>query len=311
VDEQVFDVSGVPLLVRAPDPARASFVTANLVGFPKIGTRAVVSISVVTEPGTTPGRAPDDELLGMRFWRDGVGIVASSHDLVLQVTGDAAVAHLPDAGDGEQLENLASLAFTWLLGPHSRYVVHGGALACGDRAVLVLGHTGAGKSTLAAAALDGGWSVLADDQVVLDASGAPDVPVVVHGLHRSPAIPRELGGVHAAGGVALGDPRDRAELPREVLARGGVPLAGVVVVTHSERDDGELEPTTASHVFPLVLQSFAGSAETRLRARFFPVAGRLARLPTFALAHARETSRRRSRAAAHLQSVFESLSDSR
>jgi hypothetical protein len=310
VDEQVFDVGGVPLLVRAPDAARARLVTSDLGGFPATDARPVVSISVVTARGETPGRPFDDEFRGLRFWLDGDGIVvASSGALVLRAAGDAAIAHLPDVGDGDLLQDVTSLALTWLLGAHARFVLHGGALACDDRAVLVLGNTGSGKSTLAAAALDAGWAVLADDQVVLDASGPPGAPDVVHGLHRSPAIPREIGGAHAAAGIALGDPRDRAELPRAVLAGGGVPVAGVVLVTHSELDTGELVPAPASTVFPLALQSFPGSAEARLRARFFPVAGRLSRLPAFTLAHATVASRRRARAAAHLQSVFESLSD--
>jgi hypothetical protein len=311
VDEQVFDIAGVPLLVRAPDAALASLVSANLGGFPTTAAPPAVSISVVTDRGTAPRRAPDDELLGMRFWLDRDAVVASSRELVLRAGGDAAIAHLPDVGDGEHLRDLTSLALTWLLGPHSRFVLHGGALACDDRAVLVLGRTGSGKSTLAAAALDAGWAVLADDQVVLDASGSPGHPEVVHGLHRSPAIPRELGGAHAAGGVALGDLRDRAELPRDVLAAGGVPVAGVVLVTLSQLDDGELEPAGASTVFPLALQSFPGSAEAPLRAAFFPVAGRLARLPSFTLGHARVASRRRACAVAHLESVFAAISDAR
>jgi hypothetical protein len=142
--------------------------------------------------------------------------------------------------------------------------------------------------------------------VVLDASGTA---IVAHGLHRAPAIPREIGGASAAAGVALGDPRDRAELPRGVLAAGGVPVVAVVLVSHSELDDGELDRTTASTVFPLAVQSFPGSAETRLRTAFFPVAGRLSRMPSFTLRHARDASRRRARAVAHLESVFAAVSD--
>jgi hypothetical protein len=307
VDEQVVDVGGVPLLVRAPDPALARLVTANLAGFPATEVDPVVSISVVTELGVAPARPADEELLGMRFWLEDDGIVASSRGLVIRAAGDEAVAHVPDAGDGDQLEDLASLALAWLLAPHARFVLHGGALARDDHAVVVLGHTGAGKSTLAAAALEAGWRVLADDQVVLDASGTA---VVVHGLHPSPAIPREIGGTYAATGVALGDPRDRAELPRTVLAAGGVPVAGMVLVSHSDRDDGELDPAPASTVFPLALQSFPGSAETRLRTLFFPVAGALSRLPAFTLRHARTASRRRACAVAHLESVCTALSES-
>ena len=304
--EQVFDVGGVPVHVRAPDPALVGLVTANLGGFPETDAHPVVSISVVTERGAAPERPVDDELLGIRFWFDDDGIVVSYGDLVFEAAGDVAVAHLPDAGDGEHLEDLTGLALTWLLGGHRRFVLHGGALARDDRGVVVFGRTGSGKSTLAAAALEAGWHVLADDQVVLDASATP---FVVHGLHQSPAIPREIGGGVAASGIALGDLRDRARLPRAVLAAGGVPVTGVVLVAHSELDDGELDPAIASTVFSVALQSFPGSSDPSLRARYFPVAGALSRLPAFTLRHARTASCRRERAVAHLASVFEALSD--
>jgi hypothetical protein len=111
----------------------------------------------------------------------------------------------------------------------------------------------------------------------------------------------------AASGAALGDPRDRAQLPRSVLASGGVPLAATVVVTHSTRPDGHLTPAPASALFPELLQAFPGSSVARLRAAFFPVAGALARQPGFTLGHAPDVSRRRECAARQLDALLESL----
>lgn len=304
--EQIVDVCGVPLLVRAPDPNLVGRVTANLRGFPETDARPVVSIAVVREAATPPDRPADDELVGVRFWSDDDGMVVAARELVLRATGDRVVAHLPTELDGELLENLTSLALAWLLGPRDRFVLHGCALARDGRAVLVLGHTGSGKSTLAASCLEAGWQVLADDQVVLDATGPR---LVVHGLHQQPAVPREIGGTLAAAGSVLGDPRDRAQLPREVLASGGSPVVGVVLVTHSALDDGEVSPAVASTVFALLLQSFAGTIDPRLRTAFFPVAGELARLPSFTLGHARVPSARRACAVEHLETVLRAIDE--
>jgi hypothetical protein len=305
VFEQVFDVAGVPVLVRAPDEALARPVVGNLAGFPAIDVAPVASIAVVRERAARPDRPADDQWRQIRFWLEDDGVVATYRDLLVRAAGTSAVAHVPDEQDREVLEDLAALGVTWLLAPHGRFILHGGALARDDRAVLVIGNTGAGKSTLAAAALEAGWPVLADDQVVLDASATP---FFVHGLHQEPAVPREIGGPVAASGMVLGDLRDRARLPRSVLAAGGVPVVGVVLVNHSDVADGALEAAPTSTVFPQVLQSFPGTAASHLRAAFFPIAGALARLPGFTLGHARTPSLRRARAIDHLEQVFEALS---
>jgi hypothetical protein len=105
----------------------------------------------------------------------------------------------------------------------------------------------------------------------------------------------------------LGDPRDRAELPRAVLSTGHAPVVGIVVVAHSEHDDGDLRARPGTTVFPLLLQSFAGTTDPRLREQFFPAAGRLARLPAFELGHARDASVRRARALHHLDAALEAV----
>jgi hypothetical protein len=301
VIEHVVDVCGVPLLVRAPDPSLARLVTANLRGFPETDARPVVSISIDRERALPPERPPDDVLLGVGFWQDHEGMVVASGQLVVRAQGDHVVAHLPAARDGARLEDLSCMALAWLLGPRARFVLHGGALARGGRAVIVLGHTGSGKSTLAAACLEAGWQVLADDQVVVDASGSP---LVVHGLHQSPAVPREIGGTFAMTGIALGDPRDRAQLSRDVLSAGGVPVVGVVLITHSELTGGHVGPAAASTVFPLLLQSFAGTIDPRLRTVFFPVAGDLTRLPGFTVGLSSAASVRRACAVEAVETVL-------
>ena len=84
-------------------------------------------------------------------------------------------------------------------------------------------------------------------------------------------------------------------------------MVGVVLVTHSALTDGRVEPGGASTIFSLLLQSFAGTIDPRLRRAFFPVAGDLARLPGFTLGHARTASVRRARAVEHLETVLRAI----
>jgi hypothetical protein len=116
-------------------------------------------------------------------------------------------------------------------------------------------------------------------------------------------VPLEIGGPIAGSGTALGDPRARAELPRDVLASGAAAVTAVVLVTHDD-GDGALLPAAASTVLPLLLQSFGATIDPRRRAAFFPVAARLARLPTWELAHARDARSRRARAVELLDDVL-------
>ena len=293
MDERTVDVAGIPVRLRAPDPGRAASLAANLVGFPETDAEPCTTLTVVAAPpgpaDAAPSRPPDDELLGMRFWRTEVGMAVVTGDLVLHARGAAIVAYQPDPADGFWLEELVAFALAWVLGAHARFVLHAAAVARDDRALLVLGHTGAGKSTLSGACLEAGWQLLGDDQVVIDAS---TTPVAVHGFHHSPAVPREIGGAVAGGGAVLGDPRDRAELPRAVLSSGGVPVVAVVLAGHSDVAAGELVPAAATSVFPLLLQSFPATVDPELRAAFFPVAGDLTRLPCFDLRHAYGPARR-------------------
>lgn len=298
--DRIVDIAGVPVRFRATDAEREALLTAKLRGFADSDASPVASLCIDAERAEVPSSTPDDELFAIRFWAIDDGMIVATDDFLLRAEGEHAVAHLPDVSAGDPIEGFSGLALTWLLAPHARFVLHGAAVARGDHGIVLLGHTGAGKSTAAAAALEAGWRVLADDEIVIDAS---QDELRVHGFHRAPAVPLEIGGPVADSGRALGDPRARAELPRDVLASGPAVVTAVVVLTHHD-GEGALEPSAASTVLPLLLQSFGATIDPRRRAAFFPVAAQLARLPTFELAHARDPSSRRERAVEHLEQVL-------
>jgi hypothetical protein len=65
---------------------------------------------------------------------------------------------------------LHTLEILWEVLPAHLAVVHGSAVAWGDRAVLVLGGSGSGKTTAALALLEQGWTPLSDDLTIVDMS---------------------------------------------------------------------------------------------------------------------------------------------
>ena len=66
---------------------------------------------------------------------------------------------------------LLGSCFGAMLHQRGTLVLHGCAVKVGDACLVVAGHTGAGKSTVAAAFLQRGHPVLADDVVAVDAAG--------------------------------------------------------------------------------------------------------------------------------------------
>src|SRR5207245_2287338 len=78
---------------------------------------------------------------------------------------------------------------THLLALHDLFVLHAGAIQQDDRAVLVLGGTGTGKSTIVASAASAGWRALADDLVIVRiGSHGPEVT----GIPKPLSVPDDV-----------------------------------------------------------------------------------------------------------------------
>jgi hypothetical protein len=311
---EVVDVAGVPVGLRASDEVRGRSLRATLEGFDTTRADALVTIAVDAERVAPPDAEPQSQLYHIKYWEaPGDAVVGGSAGLLLFVDGSESRAHLPDLAALTDFEGCVFLPLTWLLARHARFVLHGAAVERDGVAFLVLGHSGMGKSTLAAAALEAGWRVLADDVVIVRAEDTGSAPerassFRIHGVHRTPAFPIEIGGPLTESATPLGDVRDRAELPRHVLTGGEHDLAGVVLLAHSEHDEGSLTRASGARVLPLLLQSFAGSIDRQLRTQFFATAGALSRLPVWELGHAADASRRREQAVLHLDRCVRELS---
>jgi hypothetical protein len=294
----------VPIALEASDIARGRSLQGSFDPFDQTDAPATAAITVDADAAVPPTRQARSELLHIKFWDEPDGIVVATPGLVITVTGSRAEAHLPDLAAIPDLEGCVYLPLTWLLARHNRFVLHGAGIVRDGRALLLLGQSGAGKSTLAVAALEAGWQALADDVVIVDASRDG---FRIHGVHRTPAVPTEIGGPLAASARRLDDPRDRAALSRDVLTSGGYPLAGVVLITHADATEGSLREAGGHQALPMLLQSFAGSIDPKLRTAYFARAAAMSRLPVWQLGHAADPALRRERAAHHLDQCAANL----
>ena len=108
-------------------------------------------------------------------WIDDLELVVH-HDLGAVARVDDAsltIGCAPDLDDRSRaIRQLLFSALSWWFERQGRLLLHGAMIARGTDAALILGDTGAGKSTAAYAGLRAGWDLCSDDLVVVDASGS-------------------------------------------------------------------------------------------------------------------------------------------
>jgi hypothetical protein len=306
VPARVVDIAGVPIVLRATDDERGAILDTLATGFVATMASGVATLSVDAVPTPSPTEVAHSELFGVRFWQTGTGCVIAGRSMVIDISDSASHAHLPDLDDALLLEGCGYLPLGWMLAGHRRFMVHGAAVERDGTALLLLGNSGAGKSTLAAAALDAGWRALSDDLTILEPTGAGSL---LHGVHKAPAIPAEIGGQLVERATHLGDPRERVGLAPDVLTQGGHRIGGVLLIVHADSPSGSLRALRGHEVLPLLMQSFAGSVEPARRAAFFSTATQVCRLPLWELGHSTDPAVRRARAAHHLDVIASALID--
>jgi hypothetical protein len=289
----VVDLGDLPVALRAVDRERAAAITRLLGGLDGRSEPPQATISYQRRRPATPRRRPSHAYEGIRVWH-------RDDELVVQFDGEPAGARVTTdsawiGGPTDDLDRVFRQLFhftvTHLLAHHERYVLHAaGVVAADGKAYLVVGGTGQGKSTLSLAAIASGWGLLADDLVVIRRH---EGGLEAQGIARSVAVPGDLGAVlPGAAPPVRDDARGRWDLGVDHLTSGWFPVAGVIVVGHSESADGELESLTGEPTLYRVLGAFSSATDPRLLTRFFPIGGALSRLPSWRLGHGVDTATR-------------------
>ncbi len=308
----VIDLSGVPVLLRADDPARADAVASLFrhapvaPGAAPLGCVEFTAESLVPPPSpattTTKYAALWHTAPGTLWIRSEAGLVARCDDGAVAVGGSAP-------GLAREFRFVCLMALTHLLAGHGLYLLHGGAVVLDGRAVVVLGDTGTGKSTLAYAAHLRAWPVLADDAVLVR---------LVDGIAQASGLPRPIsvGADVVVDAIPGGRPvpddvRTRTELPAGTLATTTNPVAALLVMTGVDPRGPGIDPMRGPDVLRRVLQASTSLADPARRPELFAMAGALARLPTWSVRHGSDPGRALDDANVNLDALTDRLRGAR
>jgi hypothetical protein len=294
-------IGGVPVHLHAPEQPCALAMAELLAGLVLTGDEPQCSLTFELGEASVPARSADDELVDGETWQSGTefafrhssGLVAVADSTTARISGFAAGLRWP-------FRRLFHPTLAHLLAHRGRYVLHAAAVVYDDDAILVLGDTGRGKSTVAMAALRAGHEVLGDDLVVL--VPLDDGSYELIGVPRPMAVPGDVAATGGGSAVA-GDPRSRVEIPPATLSTAGYPLRSVVVSDHAARSEATIEPVGSALVMGALLGAFTATRNPVLRSSFFPHASILSRLPAWRLRLVRDADVRLAAAAAALDDV--------
>jgi hypothetical protein len=286
------DAGGLILRVEADTDTDAELVR-RVVGAAITDAPPHAVLKIGAEAPTLPSRPPDFAGPYGNHWDDGTTHwFAHDWGLAARVTAGEAVLGGDAAGYRRWVAVRNSMLFVLarLLLAQDRFLLHGAAVRRDERALLVVGESGAGKSSLAYAAHLAGWQVLGDDMVAVEAAGG----LHVRGIPRVPTLPGDVA-AGTAGEPLPHDPRRRLELPDFALDRRDAPITGVLICRHDD-GAGRLAVTAATEAVEALVPAFVLSALPRPVTRWFPLATRLARGPTFWFGHAADDGTRLVRA---------------
>lgn len=281
--ERTVDVAGVPVRFESSDRERQRAVDAALAGLRPADGRAVFTVGFGPEARLQPERPWDHVDGDVRAWWEGDDLLILAHrELSARVTSDAAVI-----GGGGNLargfRQLLPYVLTHLLAGTERFLVHAGAIECDGRALVVLGGSGSGKSSLVAGARRAGWRALGDDLAVLTGGDDPRVRAIGKLIAVPPDVVAACG---FAGRPLDGDPRGRWVMPADADT-GWYPVSGAVLSAHGDDPAPSLEPLPSDELVRWLLFSFLASRQpTRLR-QFLPVAAAVTRRRGWTFRHGR------------------------
>ncbi|MGD2051012.1 MAG: hypothetical protein PVI35_00930 [Acidimicrobiia bacterium] len=282
LEGRTIGIAGLPTLFTGATEDRAAAMASMLGHEPPADADPVLWVTFGTTPPAIPPGAPDQIHDDLEVWTRPDGLWLRQRDgVTARVVGDVAEIGGPVTNSWFVFRRVFLWVMGHLLAARDRYLLHAAAVGREGAALLVLGASGQGKSTVCYAALDDGWRILSDDHVAIRMSPAgPEVS----GIPKPPAVPGELvDGTPHPGREMVGDPRRRFELGAEVTGRGFFPVAATVLPHHHDQPGGVVtrgEPGTALQT---IVGSCAVATDRPTLARLFPLASAIGRLPVYRL----------------------------
>ncbi len=287
------DAGGLRLRLETASADDAELVK-RVIGTATTDAAPHATLRFEAEAPAVPSRPPDFAGPYGNHWDDGTTHwFAHDWGFAVVVTKDTAVLGGSASGYRRWVAVRNSMLFVLarLLLGQERFLLHAAAVRRDTEALLVVGDSGAGKSSLAYAAHLAGWHVLGDDMVAVEATAGT---LLARGIPRVPTLPGDV--ADGVRGEALpNDPRARLELVELELDRRAAPIAGVLICRH-DTGVGHLAPASATEAVEALVPALVLSALPRPVTRWFPLAARLARGPAFWFGHAADERQRLARA---------------
>jgi hypothetical protein len=308
---RVVAIAGMPVRISAGDERRRATLDQLLGRCVPTELAPVIEISWTADPVPAPRvpvQQPDEDHGDVVVWFGDDAVVTRHTSGLVAVGTSAGVViggPLPATEPDRAVRRTMQHPLVEAAARHGRHTFHGAVLVRAGQAVLAVGGTGAGKSTLAYAAQRGGWDVLTDDVAMVSHDPGSPTGIVAGGLSKPLNVPADVLGVLPPGARALvDDDRRRWVVDLGVPATGGqVPVAGVLVLGHGSGSGNLAEhPGGADSLAFLVDALTMAGSPSRLRAAF-GVATRLASRPVFVLTHHAEPAERIASATALLEEL--------
>lgn len=282
--EYVRRVAGTPVAFRVAGPDLAGHLlpafehlppTAEPPAFTAVAWEARSSgVDIPRLPDAPSGPAPSRAVID----RARAASSTSSGRVMLEAydqasaTGWFAIGDIADLTTGERGAPFR-LALHWWLTARGLQFAHGGAVGLHGTAVLIVGPTGAGKSSTTLSCVEDGFDYVADDYCAVDASGP-----VVHSLYSSAKLFSE--DVHryrklATASAPVHNPTDdkmlvlvHRALPAQVVRQQD--LGAIVVPARTHRPTTSFAPISRGAglqaLAPSTVGQFPGGAATTLAA---------------------------------------------
>jgi hypothetical protein len=309
---RIVSMAGVPIVLAASDEARWRAVDALFGMCRDVAADPVVSIELGSIAPPAPSTIADVRFSDVEMWFTDRGVVTRhASGLTVIRHGPAIEAGGPDIGADlvRAFRRSVQHVLVDAMADLDRFALHAAAFGVpGDGAVVVLGDTGAGKSTLAISARAAGWAVLTDDIAWLRLDGDR---LTATGFPKPLHVPPDLR--HAASDAVeriVGDDRSRF-VSRVGLSTDDIPwtLRGVVEVRHGTGDGTLTMLPSGPDLLTAVMRSFPLQQWPPRVRQFFPYAARLSHLPLARLEHAADPTTRATRAAELLDTAWTGFLD--
>lgn len=283
------DLAGVPVRVELGSERRGEVFEELLGTLEPSDAAPQIHVTWVEAPATVPARESEYPHAGLDSWQEGAraiyrhaGVTAVAEDNAIELGGDEDPLLLP-------FRYVFEPALTHVLARTGRFMLHSGSVARDGQALLLIGDSGQGKSTLCWAAAQNGWSLLSDDHTIVRPAEGGGYELI--GLPKPLAVPEEV--LDEEIGVLVERfGRRRRQLPATMLGRGWYPLTATIRPRHGDTPAGALEPCSASELLDLLIGSYAALGDADLLRRFFPHAASLTRGQTWDLYHGSDPSTR-------------------